>query len=88
LKKAHEPRDCYEPLRQIAPDDQAEAIELLDALEHASIYLLSQLPSEEVEELHLVALESPTEAERLIDAAENCVFVESAQHAWGRIQEA
>lgn len=88
LKKAHEPRDCYEPLGQMHTDDQAEAIELIDALEHASIYLLSQLPSEEVEELHLTALESPDETERLIGAAENCVFVESAQHAWGRIQEA
>ncbi|MBD3673375.1 MAG: DUF2088 domain-containing protein [Planctomycetaceae bacterium] len=88
LKTAQESRDCYEPLRESSPDDQAEATELLDALEHASIYLLSQLPSEEVEELHLFPLESATEVERLIEAVESCVVVESAQHAWGRIQEA
>lgn len=88
LKTAQEPRDCYEPLRQMAPPDLTEATELLDALEQANIYLLSQLPNEEVEELHLVPLDSAVEAERLIEAAENCVVVESAQHAWGRIQEA
>lgn len=87
LQTAHEPRDCYEPLRTQAPEDQNEAIELLDALEHASVYLLSQLPSELVEELHMIPLESSAEAERLIGSAENYVVVESAQHAWGQVQE-
>lgn len=87
LKTAHEPRDCYEMLREQAPEDQNEATELLDALEHATVFLLSQLPSELVEELHMMPLESVTEAERLIGSAENYVVVESAQHAWGRIQE-
>ena len=87
LKSAHEPRDCYEPLRERAPEDQIEATELLDALEHASVFLLSQLPAEEVDELHMIPLESSTEAERLIGSAENYVVVESAQHAWGQISE-
>lgn len=86
LKAAMEPSDCYLPLREMSPPDLNEASELLDALQHAQVYLLSRMPPEEIESLHLTPLESLQEAERLIAQSQSCFFIESAQHTWGRIE--
>ncbi len=85
LKSAQDPRDCYQTLREMSPPDLNAAGELIDALDHARVYLMSQLPAERVEELHMTALGSPTEAARVIGLARRVVVVESAQHAWGDV---
>lgn len=85
LKAAMEPSDCYLPLREMAPPDLNEASELLDALEHAQVYLLSRMPTEEIESLHLTPLESLREVERVIAQCKSCFFIESAQHTWGQV---
>lgn len=87
LKEAQDPRDVARPLRELSPPDLNEATELLDALDQATVFLLSRMPAERVEELHLVAVESVEEAERLIDSAPTCVLVEAGQHAWGEVVE-
>lgn len=85
LKKVQDPRDCYQPLRELSPPDLNEANELLDTLDHAGVYLLSQLPAERIEELHMFPLGSVDEAQKVIAGATQCVVVESAQHAWGEL---
>jgi nickel-dependent lactate racemase len=85
LKESRESSDVYAPLGQLGPADHAETLELLDTLGQATIYLLSQLPPAEVEELHMIPLESSQEVGRLLASLESCVSIESAQHAWGQV---
>jgi nickel-dependent lactate racemase len=85
LKDCREPREVYAPLGKLGPADQSETLELLDALDQASIYFLSQLPSDQIEELHLIPLDSSEEVGRLLSSIESCVAIESAQHSWGQV---
>lgn len=85
LKDSREPHEVYAPLGKLSPSDHSETLELLDALDQASVYLLSQLPSDEIEDLHLIPLDSSEQVSRLLSTVESCVTVESAQHTWGEV---
>jgi len=62
---------------QQAPPDSASAFQWASAAEHATIYLLSQLPSDVAEELFTVPLEHPSQVQRLLREGK-CLFVEDA----------
>ncbi len=86
LRQSETARDAIQPLRTFLPPDLVSATQLADAADWANIYLLSHLPSELVEDLFMIPLESLDEASRILRGDENCLFVGSAQHTYGRIR--
>ena len=53
----------------------------LEAARRANLYLLSELPEETVEEMFATPLQKAAQAQRLIDAASSCLFIEEANKA-------
>jgi nickel-dependent lactate racemase len=79
------PRDAIQPLRESAPPDLMAATELALAADWARVYLMSGLDESLTEDLFMTPVESEREVQRLIDAAESCIFLGGAQHIWGRV---
>jgi len=74
------PNDAMARLRgHESADDYLIARQLAQALAWADIFLLSSLPEEVVEDLSLVALESPEQARRLVAQSASCSFVSRAE---------
>lgn len=86
LAECRDPRDAITPLREQAPLDLIPALQIADALAWADIYLLSDLRSETVENLHLHPLVDVHEVARLIDATESCILLDGAQHVYGCVE--
>jgi nickel-dependent lactate racemase len=63
------------------PTEHAAALQWLEAAKHASLYLLSDLPDETVEELFATPLQHARQAQRLLDTAESCLFLNDAHKA-------
>lgn len=87
LSQCESPGDAIGPLRKMSPADLLPATQLAAAADWAQVYLLSQLPSDQVEDLFMVPLENEKEVQRVLDNAGDCVFLSSAQHCYGRISE-
>jgi hypothetical protein len=85
IRNSESPRDALKPLRLEAPSDLLTATELAHATDWATVYLLSRLEGDLLEELFLVPLESEREVQRLLSGEEKCAFVGSAQHTHGRV---
>lgn len=91
---AHRPGPALRKLRQVDrgrgavtralasenSDDALAAAVLLESLATCHIYLLSDLPSEIVEALGLVAVESLQQVEHVIQERKQCLVLGSAQH--------
>jgi len=85
VRKAMSPSDAIRPLRTLLPPDLLVATHLAAAADWAKVYFLSRLESDLVEELFLIPLEEHREIERLLADDQTCVFLNSAQHWYGRI---
>jgi nickel-dependent lactate racemase len=83
LRKADTPAQGLALLRAHQPPELAAAQAWAEAARHARIYLLSGLPSDTVEELYAIPLQSPREAERLLHAEPSCLVLVDA-HKVGR----
>jgi nickel-dependent lactate racemase len=68
-------------LREDQPAGFAAALRWLEAARHASVYLLSALPDETVEEMFATPLQHARQAQRLLDAASSCLFIDDAHKA-------
>jgi nickel-dependent lactate racemase len=68
-------------LKEDQPSEQAAALQWLEAAKHASLYLLSDLPEETVEEMFATPLQHARQAQRLLDAAGSCLFLNDAHKA-------
>ena len=79
------PRNALQPLRKLAPPDLVAASQLATTADWARVYLLSQLEGDLVERLFMTPLSNEREVARLLKGDDECVFVESAQHTYGRI---
>jgi len=88
LRESEDPRDALKPLRQKAPPDLLAATQVAASVDWARVYLLSQLPSDLVEELFMVPLQNEKEVERLLAVCESCLFLGGAQHTYGQIESA
>ena len=84
LREARTPQEADPPVREIAAADVDTARHLIRALEWANVYLRSDLPDDLVEDLFLTPLSTDAEACRVVSSARGCLFLESAQHTWGR----
>lgn len=84
IRDARTPHEALRPVRERAQADRVEALQLAQALDRANVYLLSQLADDLVESLFMVPLASPQEAGRVLEGAERCAVIGSAQHAFVR----
>jgi hypothetical protein len=80
LRGLDNPRDALASLRgHESADDYLIARQVAQALAWADIFLLSSLPEPAVEDLSLVALETPEQARRLVAQSASCLFVSRAE---------
>lgn len=86
IRGADTPSEALSPLKSLAPADLVPATQCVEAADWARVYLLSQLDSDLVEDLFITPLEHPDEIGRLLELPGQCVIIENAQHAYGRIR--
>ena len=86
LQSHDEPLDILEKLRHMSPDDHFAATQLAMTLDWASVYLLSRLPEEQVEQLGIMPIGKTTEVERLLAREDQIVFIPAANHSFGRVR--
>lgn len=82
LRSCRSAKAALQPLRKEAPPDLVAASQIAAAADWASVYLLSGLPSQLVEELFMTPLENESEVTRLINSCDGCIVVAGAQHAY------
>ena len=87
LKEQRSPRVALPPLRALAPEDLIPATQLATAADWAQVYLLSQLPTSDVEDLFCQPLESEAELARLLAGVEQCVVLGGAQFMHGEVTD-
>lgn len=75
LQRCDEPTDLVKPLTLEPIEDAPETIQLIQALRLSTIFLLSQLPTELVEDLGMLPLENTNELQRLIDNADQVAIL-------------
>ena len=80
LRSFRSPREALKPLRNAAPPDLLAATQIARATDWASVYLLSRLESEFVEDLFMTPLEGDHEVSRLISQCEGCIVFDGGQH--------
>lgn len=79
------PADALQPLRREAPPDLVLATQWAQAADWASIYLLSGLESDLVEDLFAIPLEHEREVGRLLEGTEDGLVIGSAQYVHSEI---
>jgi len=87
LAEADAPRDASPQLRAQSPADLVGATQCIEAVDWADVYLLSELPSDLVEDLFMIPLTNDKEVLRLLESGGTCAFVGSAQHAHGQLRQ-
>lgn len=85
IRQNRSPRNALQPIRREAPLDMIPATQLASAADWSHIYLLSKLASDVVEELFMTPLENEREVARLLGSEAPCVFIGSAQYAFGEL---
>ena len=86
LRHAEQSTDIVRALREQVPADLMAATQFATAVDWARVYLLSRLDGDLVEELFCVPVESGEEVVRLLaNTGDNCLFIEAAQFADGRV---
>jgi len=86
IRGADAPAEALSPLKSLAPPDLVPATQCMEAADWAHVYLLSRLDNDLVEDLFITPLEHPDEVGRLLELPGQCVIIENAQHAYGRIR--
>ncbi|MBC8116655.1 MAG: DUF2088 domain-containing protein [Candidatus Saccharimonas sp.] len=87
LRSHRSAREALKPLRKESPPDLVAASQIARAVDWASVYLLSQLPSTLVEDLFMTPLEHEREATRLIAQCDGCFVFDGAQHTFTEIED-
>ena len=87
LAEIDDPRKAFRSLAGFETDPDLDAARLIaKAMSWADLYLMSALPSEEVEELSIIPLERPREVDRLIQGAHSCTVVNRADLTGGFVR--
>ncbi len=82
LRRSQDPEELLKPLRREPCEDAVEITQLINTLRHARVYLYSNIPTDIVEELGIIAIEDEAELNRLTTAARSCVALPNAGFAW------
>jgi len=83
IRQCLDATDALKPLRLEAPGDLVPATQLVNTLNWANVYLLSQLDVQLVEDLFMVPLGEQSEVQRLLASGGSCAFLPSAQNVCG-----
>lgn len=78
MRRAGEPEQALRALHDEPSPEMSAAFEWASAAKEASIYLLSELPDEVVEELFATPLAQPSQVQRLLGANGSCLFLADA----------
>lgn len=78
IRTADNPEAVLAVLEERPPHDVAATFQWANAVQQASVFLLSDFPEETAEELFTTPLAHARQAQRLIDAAESCVVLQDA----------
>ena len=87
IRSSRSPKSALQPLRKALPPDVLAASQIASAAEWASIYLLSKLDTQVVEEAFMTPLEQDKEAMRLLESCDGCVVLAGAQHVYSELRE-
>lgn len=82
LRRCQDADELLKPLRREPGQDAVEITQLINTLRHARVYLYSNMPSDIVEELGIIAIEDPAELQRITTAAKSCIALPNANYAW------
>ena len=82
LRRCQDPDELLKPLRREPCQDSVEITQLINTLRHARVYLYSNIPSDIVDELGMIAIEDASELQRLTAASKSCVALPNANYAW------
>jgi len=82
LGSSRSARAALQPLRRESPPDLVAASQIAAAADWASIYLLSRLPTQLVEDTFMTPLETEAEVSRLVSTCDGIIAVAGAQYAW------
>lgn len=78
LRQFDDPQRALAALREQNPPDMAAAFQWANAVQEASVYLMSSLPNEAAEELFATPLENERQVQRLLESNGTCVFLPDA----------
>ncbi len=87
LRSCRSAKAALQPLRRESPPDLVAASQIAAAADWASVYLLSKLPSQAVEDTFFTPLESEAEVSRLLNTCDGIVVLVGAQHAYTEAPE-
>ena len=82
LKASRSAKAALQPLRKESPPDLVAASQIAAAADWASVYLLSKIPSQVIEDTFMTPLESEAEVSRLVRTCDGCMVLAGAQHAY------
>lgn len=82
LRRCQDAELLSSALRREPSADAVEVMQLIEAQQQTTVYLLSRLPAESVEDLGMVPLADDRELQRLIDQADRVMAVPGADCAW------
>ena len=87
IRNCRSAKSALQPLRKAVPPDVLSASQIASAADWASIYLLSRLDGQIVEEAFMTPLENEREATRLLESCDGCVVLAGAQHVYSELRE-
>lgn len=82
LQACRSAKAALQPLRRESPPDLVAATQIAAAADWATVYLLSRLPSQAVEDTFMTPLETEAEVSRLIHACDGCIVLAGGQHCY------
>lgn len=87
LRRGTEPAEVTKVLERDPTEDAIETLQIIDAIVHARVYLLSNLEASVVEDLGMLPLAGQSELQRLTDTAESLIVVHDANYVWGTVAQ-
>ncbi|MDA7503644.1 lactate racemase domain-containing protein [bacterium] len=79
LSQVRNPSDALKPIQKENPHDFRAATNIAKAADWANVYLLSEVPSDQIEELFLIPVANEKEVQKLLTGDETKIIVECAQ---------
>ncbi len=89
LRRYDNPTEAFHALRKYSSSpDTMSAMVIAEALEWATLYALTAVPSNLIEDLFITPLSDVAELQRLLDATagESCIVLNAAQYTYAHIQ--
>ncbi len=87
LRRGTEAADVTKLLERNPTEDAIETLQIIDAIAHARVYLLSNLEASVVEDLGMLPLANQAELQRLTDSAETLTVVHDANYVWSTVAQ-